>query len=244
MINAFSIENFGTLNRARINSLYDFVTQEEWIDKTKGKKNFNKKTYDELDALDLDVKPEHGSFDNLNLLRQQMATEAIRNLRKNSKHNLFFLEAPTGGGKTNISMLLTLELLKANKELNKIFYVFPFTTLIDQTFKSLQEGMNLADDEIVSLHSKAPFFQSSSNDEEDVKYGDDRKNYIDRLFVNFPLTLLSHVRFFNILKTNLKEENYLLYRLANSVIVIDELQSYNPDHWDKLLYYTKFRRNL
>lgn len=238
-MNAFSIENFGTLNRARINSLYDFVTQEEWIDKTKGKKNFNKKTYDELDALDLDVKPEHGSFDNLNLLRQQMATEAIRNLRKNSKHNLFFLEAPTGGGKTNISMLLTLELLKANKELNKIFYVFPFTTLIDQTFKSLQEGMNLADDEIVSLHSKAPFFQSSSNDEEDVKYGDDRKNYIDRLFVNFPLTLLSHVRFFNILKTNLKEENYLLYRLANSVIVIDELQSYNPDHWDKLLYFIR-----
>lgn len=238
-MNAFSIENFGILNRERIDSLYDFVTQEEWIDKAKGKKSFNKKTYDELDTLDLNIKPAEASFVNLNLLRQQMATEAIRNLRNNSKRNLFFLEAPTGGGKTNISMLLTLELLKVNKELDKVFYVFPFTTLIDQTFKSLKEGMNLVDDEIIALHSKAPFFQSSSGDEADAKYGDDKKNYIDRLFVNFPFTLLSHVRFFNILKTNLKEENYLLHRLANSVVVIDELQSYNPKYWDKLLYFIR-----
>lgn len=236
-MNTFSIENFGILNRDRIDILYDFVTQEEWIDKAKEKKNFNKKTYDELNELDLNIKPTEANFVNLNFLRQQMATEAIRNLRRKSKHNLFFLEAPTGGGKTNISMLLTLELLKANKELNKVFYVFPFTTLIDQTFKSLKEGMNLFDAEIIALHSKASFFQSSSGDEADAKYGDDKKNYIDRLFVNFPFTLLSHVRFFNILKTNLKEENYLLHRLANSVIVIDELQSYNPDHWDKLLYF-------
>lgn len=238
-MNAFSIEYFGILNRDRIDSLYDFVTQEEWLDKANGKKNFNKKTYDELDAIDLNIKPLEASFVNLNLLRQQMATEAIRNIRRYSELNLFFLEAPTGGGKTNISMLLTLELLKANKELDKVFYVFPFTTLIDQTFKSLQEGMNLADAEIIALHSKAPFFQSSSADEADATYGEDKKNYIDRLFVNFPFTLLSHVRFFNILKTNLKEENYLLHRLANSVVVIDELQSYNPDHWDKLLYFIR-----
>lgn len=237
--NGFQPDSFGTLSRDRIERLYEFVTCEEWIDKTRGKRNFNKKTYDELDTLNLTIKPQSPNFKNLNLLRQQMATEAIRNLKDNNEHNLFFLEAPTGGGKTNISMLLTLELLRANEELNKVFYVFPFTTLIDQTFESLQEGMNLSGEEIIALHSKAPFLQSSSGDEEDANYGDDKKNYIDRLFVNFPFTLLSHVRFFNILKTNIKEENYLLHRLANSVVVIDELQSYNPDHWDKLLYFIR-----
>ncbi len=235
--NDFSVENFGILTRERINQLYDFVTIEEWIDEINGKRNFNKKTYDELDTIDLRTEPEESGFHNLNTLRQQMATEAIRNLRKNHTHNLFFLEAPTGGGKTNISMLLTLELLKANEELNKVFYVFPFTTLIDQTFKSLQDGADLSDEEIIALHSRAPFFQASPVDEEDAKYGDDKKNFIDRLFVNFPFTLLSHVRFFNILKTNLKEENYLLHRLSDSVVVIDELQSYNPDQWDKILYF-------
>lgn len=242
--NAFAIDNFGTLNRHQVNNLYKFVSKEEWIDKTNGKRNFNKKTYDELSTQDLTIKPKSLSFKNLNILRQQMATEAIRNLKDNSNHNLFFLEAPTGGGKTNISMLLTLELLRANEELNKVFYVFPFTTLIDQTFISLKEGLNLNEEDLIALHSKAPFSQSTSDDEVDSDYGNNRKNYIDRLFVNFPFTLLSHVRFFNILKTNLKEENYLLHRLANSVVVIDELQSYNPDHWDKLLYFIRHFADL
>jgi len=51
------------------------------------------------------------------------------------------------------------------------------------------------------------------------------------------ITLLSHVKFFDILKTNRKETNYLLHRLANSIVIIDEIQSYNPLIWDKMLYF-------
>ena len=39
---------------------------------------------------------------------------------------------------------------------------------------------------------------------------------------------MSHVKFFDMLKTNRKEANYLLHRLANAVVGIDELQTYNP----------------
>ena len=41
---------------------------------------------------------------------------------------------------------------------------------------------------------------------------------------------------FDMLKTNRKEANYLLHRLANAVVVIDELQTYNPLLWDKMYY--------
>ena len=47
---------------------------------------------------------------------------------------------------------------------------------------------------------------------------------------------MSHVKFFDMLKTNRKEANYLLHRLANAVVVIDELQTYNPLLWDKMYY--------
>ena len=57
--------------------------------------------------------------------------------------------------------------------------------------------------------------------------------------MNYPFCLLSHIRFFDILKTNEKETNYLLHRLANSIVVIDELQSYNPSHWDKVIYFIR-----
>lgn len=238
-MNQFEIRDLGILTSTRIDQLYDKVTQREWIDEDKSKRNFNKWTYDQLKNIDLSSKPKEKKGENLNLLRQQMATEAVLNIRENTDKNLFYLEAPTGGGKTNISMLLTLELLKANETLNKVYYVFPFTTLIDQTFKSLKENLGLLDNEIVALHSRASYGQEVSGDEEDAVYGSKQRNYINRLFVNYPFTLLSHVRFFDLLKTNIKEENYLLHRLANSVVVIDELQSYNPDHWDKILYLIK-----
>src|SRR5690625_269105 len=238
-MNQFEVKDLGTLTSIRTNQLFEKVTQREWIDEDKIKWNFNKATYDQLESIDLSFKPKEKKGKNLNLLRQQMATEAVLNIRKNTGKNLFYLEAPTGGGKTNISMLLTLELLKANKTLNKVYYVFPFTTLIDQTFKSLKESLGLLDHEIVALHSRASFGQESAGDEEDAVYGSEQRNYINRLFVNYPFTLLSHVRYFDLLKTNIKEENYLLHRLANSIVVIDELQSYNPDHWDKILYFIK-----
>ncbi|MXV38204.1 CRISPR-associated helicase Cas3' [Flavobacteriaceae bacterium Ap0902] len=234
-MSGFPVEDFGVLSESRIDELYNEVKNNEWINKSMGKVNYNKKTYDELNTLSLDKKPIEKSNQNLNLLRQQMATEAIRNIRNHPNQSIFYLEAPTGGGKTNISMLLTLELLKNNKNLNKVYYVFPFTTLIDQTFESIKENLDLNDYEIVALHSKASF--NNSSDAEDDQYGTQKKNYINRLFVNYPFCLLSHIRFFDILKTNVKETNYLLHRIANSIVVIDELQAYSPEHWDKVMYF-------
>jgi len=171
---------------------------------------------------------------NLNLLRQKLASEAIQKLRNHYDQHLFYLEAPTGGGKTNISIAFATELLKLKTSLSKIFYVFPFTTLVDQTFQSIKDTIDIKDDEIIQLHSKAGFPSKNSQEGE---YGSNYKNYIDYLFVNYPITLLTHIRFFDILKGNSKEANYLLHRLANSIVIIDELQSYPPKHWDKIIYF-------
>lgn len=31
--------------------------------------------------------------------------------------------------------------------------------------------------------------------------------------------------------------NYILHRISNSVVIIDELQTYSPSHWDKIIYF-------
>src|SRR5699024_4431727 len=102
-MNRVPVDDFGTLSQERKKSLYKRVTDEKWIDWKIKKVNFNKQTFDQLEGLDLANKPNFKSNVNLNLLRQQMATEAIRNIRKQLDKNIFYLEAPTGGGKTNIS---------------------------------------------------------------------------------------------------------------------------------------------
>jgi CRISPR-associated endonuclease/helicase Cas3 len=181
--------------------------------------------------------PQDKSNENLNRLRQEMAVEVIQTIRTNADKKLFYIEAPTGGGKTNLSIITVTELLAANPELTKVFYVFPFTTLITQTYKTLKDTLGLQDHEIVELHSKASFESKSKEERQDGLYGNEKKDYIDNLFALYPITLLSHVKFFDILKTNRKETNYLLHRLANSIVIIDEIQSYNPLIWDKMLYF-------
>ena len=207
------------------------------IDGIKFKKNYNKEAYDNYKSDYVFQNPSIASGANLNILRQEMTIEVIKNVRENADKNLFYIEAPTGGGKTNLSMIACAELLESNPNLNKVFYVFPFTTLITQTHKAIIETLGLSPDEVVQLHSKAGFQTKTKEESEDGQYGDEKQDYIDNLFVNYPFCLLTHIKFFDILKSNHKETNYLLHRLANSIVIIDELQSYNPGHWDKMIYF-------
>lgn len=179
------------------------------------------------------------SADNLNRLRGRMAAEVVSTAKAHAHERLFYLHAPTGGGKTNLSMLAAVELLAANPELTKIYYVFPFTTLITQTAQALRDTLGLSGDEVVELHGRAAYKTNEADAELDARYGRDHRTELDNLFVNFPVCLLTHVRFVDILKTSRKEANYLLHRLANSVVILDELQSYDPRHWDKLAWLMK-----
>ncbi|MDX1913383.1 MAG: hypothetical protein SFV22_17950, partial [Saprospiraceae bacterium] len=122
-----------------------------------------------------------------------------------------------------------------------------FTTLITQTHKNIRETLRLSDDDIALLHSRAGFQtlkeydrnEEAETDEEakaDGFYGDKKRDYLQNLFVLYPFTLLTHIRFFDILKSDRKDDIYLMHRLANSIVVLDELQSYPPKQWDKLLF--------
>ena len=216
------ISDFGILSESTKNKI---------INNARISKLYNKQTYTDI-AEGKTINPDdykERSGKNLNILREALAIEVIKNVRNNIDKRLFYIEAPTGGGKTNVSMLALSELLAAKPLIQKVFYVFPFTTLITQTFKSLKETLGLEDGELIEFHSKAP--------KNTGHYEDDYLNYIDTLFLNFPIVLLSHVSFFNVLKTNDKDRNYLLQRLAHSVVIIDEVQSYPPKIWDKMVYF-------
>lgn len=232
-------EDFGTLSPERIKRIYNDVSQREWLDKKCTKRNYNKDIYLHLCDTSCDV-PTEKSGQNLNLLRRRMGIEVVNNIRKLSHSSLFYIEAPTGGGKSNLSFLAIAELLNIYKgELNKVFYVLPFTTLSTQTHRSIIEMLGLDSDDIIEYNSKAGVKckEGASSSEIDAAYGQDKKNYIDNLFVNFPVSIMTHIKFFDIIKTCKKEANYLLHRLANSIVVIDELQSYNPKEWDKIIYF-------
>ena len=202
---------------------------------------FNADKYLKKDLSELQAK----GNENLNFIRKKMGAEVLSQIENHKNDRTFYIEAPTGGGKTNMSMLAVYKMLKLHKEINKVFYVFPFTTLVTQTHKSIIDTFNLTEQEVAQIHSKASYQSNNADNEEDAKYGDELKNYIDHVFVNYPIALMTHIKFFDILKSNNKKSNYLLHRLANSVVIIDELQAYDPRHWDKIKYFiSKYSESL
>ncbi|ETJ29679.1 Crispr-associated helicase Cas3, partial [human gut metagenome] len=68
-----------------------------------------------------------------------MFLDAERELLKNIDENVYFLEAPTGSGKSNTAFNLSFKLFEEDKNLKKIYYVYPFNTLVEQNLNILNK---------------------------------------------------------------------------------------------------------
>lgn len=233
-------KDFGLVNKTFVDKIYkEFYTDK--FDKNKKQITFNQllgnKSNEDFKNFD---KLQEKSNDNLNHLRNKLFVEVKTNLRENLDKNLFYIEAPTGAGKTNLSLMSVVEILQKDHLVNKIFYIFPFTTLITQTYTSIKKTLELNNSQIIQLHSKAKYNQKDKNGRSEAEldgiYGDDKENFLDNQFMNYPITLLSHVKFFDILTGISKDDNYIFHRLANSIVIIDEIQTYCPDFWTKIVY--------
>lgn len=238
-LTGIKISNFGLIHdELRRKIIESFWATKEHNKELKAKfQFFRNKKFDDIDIQKTNKK-------GLNILRQKITAEVIIALDENPNNHWYYIEAPTGAGKTNLSLASVVRLLEKHSSINKVFYVFPFTTLITQTFESIRSTLNLTNDEIIQLHSKTGLHLKTQYDEEDAKYGNERTFYLDHLFVNYPFIVTSHVKFFEIIKGNDKETNYVFHRLCNSIVIIDELQYYNPKHWDKIIFFIEHYAKL
>lgn len=170
----------------------------------------------------------------INILRSKMFLEAEKNLLLSIDKNIFYLEAPTGSGKTLTSINLAMKLIE-QENINKIFYIFPFNTLVEQTKKQLEKIFD-SELNIEVINSITPI-KEKTDDEQENEESKYQKSYMSRLFFHNKLILTTHISFFNILFGITKEDNFPLWQMANSVIILDEIQSYDINLWS---YMTKF----
>jgi len=170
----------------------------------------------------------------INSLRTEMMKEAAYNLvntlKKNPENRVFFLNMPTGGGKTNASMKLALDIVE-NTDTDRIIYAMPFINIIEQNHEALVENYGLGEDqgEIRKIYSASEsFFSGDDEEKERALFKDD--------FLDFPVMSMTFVRFFNtIIKPN-KRYKYGLSSLTNSVVILDEIQNLPIKNWTSLYY--------
>lgn len=221
--NGIEMSAFGTIENT------EFATQYEQLERVKQIRRLNPESC-------VDDKKD------INILRNRMFYEAEQTLLKNKDTNIAFIEAPTGAGKSNLAMNCSLKLL--DKNINKIFYVYPFNTLVEQNYDTLEKIYGQTDifKSIAVINSITPIplngtrkFWENLDIEENEKFY--QKALLDRQFLNYPFILTTHVNLFQIMFGCEREAAISFYQLAGSVVVLDEIQSYKNVLWTEIMMF-------
>lgn len=153
-----------------------------------------------------------GTVSQVNRLRADILNQCRH--RASDKPGLFSLTVPTGGGKTLSSLAFALE--HANKHsLDRVIYVIPYTSIIEQTadvFRSIFNG--LYPEPVIEHHSNAEMDAGA----ETLKSRLACENW------DAPVIVTTNVQFFESLFAARTSRCRKLHNLANSVIVLDEAQ--------------------
>ena len=171
--------------------------------------------------------------EDINNFRTKIFLEAEKNLEKNKENNIFFLEAPTGSGKSNTALNLSLKLL--NEDRKKIFYVYPFNTLVEQNMNTLKNIFGNNEEAIKNITVVNSITALTNKDSRDIPIEEYSDILMDRQFLNYPFIVTTHVGIFNTLIGNTKEDCMPFYQLTNSVIVFDEIQAYKNTIWTEII---------
>lgn len=227
-MNGTEIQNFG--NECDWNEIYDVYEKTEVQQSIR---KYEKECYP-MDQKELQKQK-------INPLRTELFLEAERVLEEKKENAVFYLEAPTGSGKSNTAMNLSLKLVRECPKINKIFYIYPFNTLVEQNMSSMETVFEGRED-ILSKVAVVNSLVKMKDDEEN--YGEEeKKNYekilLDRQFLNYPIVLSTHVSLFRTLFGKQKQDLFGFHQICNSVIVLDEIQSYNIRIWGEIIHFLK-----
>ena len=184
-----------------------------------------------IDQTEFDGSSQCGT---INELRRAILIESSNRIKKLLKENnrIFMLSVPTGGGKTNISMKLALNILEHDETIKRLFYVFPYINIIEQNYKAIDNALfdkSLFPDKIglvSDIYSRAYMdkFQSET-DEDSVSTLKKMMVIRDDNFLNNCVNVITNVNFFNGIIKNGGNNRYKIANLCNSVVIIDEIQT-------------------
>ena len=145
---------------------------------------------------------------------------------------LFSLTVPTGGGKTLASLTFALD-HAVKHDLDRVIYVIPFTSIIEQTARVFRDalGPELAG-HVIEHHSAfreeealraMELRHGTSGDESSLQAGERMRMATENW--DAPIVVTTSVQFFESLFSNRPSQCRKLHNIARSVVILDEAQT-------------------
>ena len=192
----------------------DFLDTEKFMD---GDKSASRKGYRELNDLlaDFDLYMANISASAASTPINTIRADILRQCRDKAALNpgLYSLTVPTGGGKTLSGMAFALRHVIQHKK-QRIIYVIPYTSIIEQTAGIFRE---IFGDNVVEHHANL------DPDKEDARSRLATENW------DAPIIVTTNVQFFESLFAARTSRCRKLHNIVNSVVVLDEAQLLPPE---------------
>lgn len=157
----------------------------------------------------------------INEARQDILQQCLQ--KADEKPQLFTLTVPTGGGKTYSSLAFGLK-HAVRYQKDRLIYVVPYTSIIEQNAQVFREALEIADSAeppvVLEHHSNFEYAEGSFVDW-------DPKEKTHRLAAenwDMPVVVTTAVQFFESLFANKGSRCRKLHNMVNSVIILDEAQ--------------------
>jgi CRISPR-associated endonuclease/helicase Cas3 len=170
------------------------------------------------------------SSDEVSGMRQELLAACLEAAEWST--GLYTLTAPTGSGKTLAMLAFALKHSKLNPHMRRIIMVVPFLSIIEQTARVYRDLLKpLCSEHFVLEHHSLANLQKT-NEERDANPDNEEeaRRTAGLLAENWdaPLILTTSVQFFESLFANRPGKCRKLHRLANSIILFDEVQTLPP----------------
>ena len=161
----------------------------------------------------LEAKTFPAGNDSVNAIRQAVSEQCRK--RAEDPQGIYTLTVPTGGGKTFASMRYALHHAKAH-QLDRIIYIIPFTSIIEQNADEIRKVIEQPDDErpwVLEHHSSLEPEKRSQRMELATENWD------------APIIFTTMVQFLEALFGGGTRSGRRMHNLAKAVLIFDEIQS-------------------
>ena len=189
----------------------DFLDTEAFMNEGKVERSSGEKVEILLEKLENHISGwlKNQDTDTVNGRRSEILRHCLE--KGKSEKGLFQLTVPTGGGKTIASLAFALR-HAAENQMDRVIYVIPYTSIIEQNAKVFREI--LGDENVLENHCNVEY--ESTDELREMQLATENWDK--------PVVVTTNVQFFESLFANKSSKCRKLHNIANSVIIFDEAQ--------------------